>query len=80
MPSGSLEDGGSIFDQGSNFKFQVGAGDVIKGMDQSVMGMKVGGERTVRIPPSLGYGKRGSGPEIPPSSTLIFEFLLQSID
>ncbi len=75
---GTLQSDGSKFDGGS-LSFTVGAGDVIKGMDQGVMGMRRGSHRIVTIPSSLGYGKRGSGPEIPPNSTLIFDIKLKSI-
>jgi FKBP-type peptidyl-prolyl cis-trans isomerase len=49
-------------------------------MDASVLGMKIGGKRTVRIPASLGYGKRGSAPEIPPNAVLIFDIVLLEIN
>ena len=73
---GTLENK-ACFDKSSNFKFTIGGGDVIKGFDISVTGMKRGGKRKCVIPPELGYGKRGSLPEIPPSSTLIFEVTLK---
>jgi FKBP-type peptidyl-prolyl cis-trans isomerase len=59
-------------DQGKPFAFQLGAGQVIKGWDQGVAGMKVGGVRKLTIPPSLGYGANGAG-AIPPNATLVFE-------
>ncbi|EKX41771.1 FKBP-type peptidyl-prolyl cis-trans isomerase [Guillardia theta CCMP2712] len=75
---GRLEDG-TQFDASSRFKFTIDAGEVIKGWDRGVKGMKKGGKRKLTIPPKLGYGKRGSPPEIPPNSTLIFEVELLSI-
>jgi FKBP-type peptidyl-prolyl cis-trans isomerase len=69
---GKLEDG-TIFDAEKSFEFTLGVGDVIKGWDQGLLGMKVGGKRKLVIPPKLGYGKRGCGPDIPPNSTLNFE-------
>ncbi len=72
--TGTLEDGtkfDSSLDRGP-FTFEIGAGRVIKGWDEGVMTMKVGGKRKLVIPPQLGYGSRGIGP-IPPNSTLVFE-------
>lgn len=75
---GTLEDG-SEFDAADTFKFCIDEGTVIRGWDQGIKGMKVGGSRTLSIPPKLGYGKKGSLPEIPPNATLIFDVKLKKI-
>ena len=60
-------------DRGQPFQFSLGAGEVIKGWDEGVQGMKEGGQRTLIIPASLGYGTRGAGGVIPPNATLKFD-------
>ena len=82
--TGTLEDG-SIFDSSLNpgrdpFTFTLGVGSVIKGWDQGVKDMKVGGKRKLTIPPEIGYGDRGAGNVIPPGATLIFEVELLEIE
>ena len=66
-------------DRGSLFAFQLGAGNVIRGWDEGVQGMRVGGTRVLQIPADLGYGARGAGGVIPPNATLIFEVDLLAI-
>lgn len=63
----------SSLDRGDPFKFPIGHGRVIKGWDEGVASMQVGGKRTLLIPPDLGYGARGAGGVIPPGATLVFE-------
>ena len=66
-------------DRGDPFAFSLGAGMVIKGWDEGVAGMKIGGQRTLIIPAGLGYGARGAGGVIPPNATLLFEVELLAI-
>jgi peptidylprolyl isomerase len=69
----------SSLDRGSPFQFPLGKGRVIKGWDEGVAGMKIGGKRTLLIPPQLGYGDRGAGGAIPPGATLLFEVELLGV-
>jgi FKBP-type peptidyl-prolyl cis-trans isomerase len=74
---------GKVFDssltRGTPIEFKLGAGRVIKGWDEGIALMKVGGKATLTIPPELGYGERGAGGVIPPNATLIFDVELVSV-
>ena len=80
--TGWLENGtkfDSSLDRRAPFKFKLGAGQVIRGWDEGVEGMKIGGKRRLTIPAALGYGARGAGGVIPPNATLIFEVELLGV-
>jgi FKBP-type peptidyl-prolyl cis-trans isomerase len=82
--TGKLENGAEFDSTAKHgdqpFKFPLGAGRVIKGWDQGILGMKVGGKRKLTIPPELGYGARGAGDRIPPNSTLVFDVELVGVE
>jgi len=80
---GRLKSNNKVFDsalKGAGFKFHLGRGEVIKGWDIGVAGMKVGGKRRVTCPPHMGYGNKGSPPVIPPNSTLVFDVELKNVN
>ena len=81
--TGWLTDGtkfDSSLDRGQPFQFRLGEGQVIRGWDEGVAGMRIGGKRKLTIPPNLGYGEAGAGAVIPPNATLVFEVELLSVD
>lgn len=80
---GTLTDGKEFdasYKRGEPLQFKVGAGQVIKGWDEGLLGMKIGEKRKLTIAPELGYGERGAGKVIPPNATLIFETELVGIE
>jgi FKBP-type peptidyl-prolyl cis-trans isomerase FkpA len=79
QPNGRGRKFDSSKDRGDPFRFDLGAGMVIRGWDEGVQGMKVGGTRVLTIPPDLGYGARGAGGVIPPNATLVFEVELLAV-
>jgi FKBP-type peptidyl-prolyl cis-trans isomerase len=81
--TGTLADSGQVFDKkrdrNAPLVFRAGTGQVVKGLERGIEGMRAGGEREITIPPELGYGAKGSGSVIPPNATLVFEVQLLSV-
>ncbi len=81
--TGWLKDGGTKFDSTQDcakpLTLRLGAGDVIKGLDEGLVGMRVGGKRRLTVPPELGFGKEGGGERIPPDATLVYEVELLAV-
>ena len=71
---------GTQFDTSTTFSFPLGGGQVIKGWDRGIPGMRVGGRRRLVIPPDLAYGSNGSGTAIPPNATLLFDITLNAVE
>lgn len=79
---GRLKSNNKVFDStksGAGFKMSLGKGEVIRGWDVGLIGMKVGGKRRIVCPPAYGYGPKGSPPVIPPNSTLVFDVELKNV-
>ena len=81
--TGKLKSNGKQFDSciaGKPFKFRLGSGEVIKGWDIGFENMKVGGKRTITVPPNMGYGSKKMGSDIPANSTLVFDVELKAVN